>query len=685
MIQDDSGDGVSAITVSAITVVLDDLSVLFDQNLGGPQQPHADGSFKFNYSADLFAVPGGSPARQLRLQIRIGRHVLKEVQRDDVTGDVLAFGTIKVTSKSLGWLATTKVGSDPAVADTGEPQRLTSGNAIEWLCDNVDAWGRVADLLSDAATSKTSVDLMQLTVDVEPFLDGAPVAEQPPNVVLAFSKPLSDTKQIVDGDQRIERMILAASQAGSIVRIQIPVIAPGPIFFAAAFVIVAGLTALLMLVIGPIALFLGLAGLGALNKFLPFSKDDVDRLTTWFADAGATNVRVRAFHNRVLSWTHGKIIINGTKQAVLLGSPFEQCYFDSQDHFLDNPSRGGSAGKGPIHDMSVAVRGPALAYLREVFDVHWNVADPHDPLDAAPSQPKELTQADLQNTPGQEYLCSVQVVRTINSDTIPSEPPGEQGVLEAYLRAIHFAEHFIYIENQYFTDDAIVDALIDALKARPSLQLILLLNIVPDVPLYPGWQRAALRRIAEVADRSRLGVFSTWSHAAPDATHPKPRLRNNYLHTKSAIIDNRWATVGSANLDGTSLDRFQLEPIVDNRDSETNCVVFAEPSDTETRAAIDALRVQLWREHLGTLPPTATLDATDTPLQLWRDQAEAKRKTLNNNPNAPSDTHILEWRPDFQISEPARIHLGTVGVLVAPFDVVEEAPSYDFLAGGWKK
>jgi hypothetical protein len=40
------------------------------------------------------------------------------------------------------------------------------------------------------------------------------------------------------------------------------------------------------------------------------------------------------------------------------------------------------------------------------------------------------------------------------------------------------------MENQYFTDDTLVDALCDAIKARPQLEVILLNNINPDLPFY---------------------------------------------------------------------------------------------------------------------------------------------------------------------------------------------------------
>lgn len=696
-IQDESGQG-----VSGVTIILDDLSVLFDQNLASAAAG-ATGGFNLSYDDDNFADPEHKTGRLLRLRIRIGRHVIKEIRQRDVFVDSLSLGTIKVTKAALGWLATTTLGTNAASADTGAPQRVTSGNAVEWLCDNVDAWGRVVDLMNDATSSKTNIDLMQLGIDIEPFKLGSPAHDQAPNIVLSFTPPLTDGDKIVDGDQRIERMILAASQANSIVRLQFSEPTPnwkllavselafvglGALLFLGVFVLLlatAGLAAIVLGVFGGIVG--GLLGAGTLGTKLPLFKGDVDRLASWFFDAGASKlqVRVRALQTNLESVTHAKIVINETSRAIVLGSPFVQSYFDSQAHELDNPMRGGDASKGPIHDMSVSVRGPAIGHLREMFNMHWNTADPSDPLELAPDKLAGVTPAVLGTTPGhEEHLCSVQVVRSINPDTLASQAAGETGVLEAYLRAIHFAEKFIYIENQYFTDDTIVDALIDALKAKAGLQLILLLNTVPDIPLYPGWQRPLLKRIAAVADKSRFGVFTSWSHAAPGKQHPKPRLRCNYLHTKSAIIDNRWATIGSANLDGASLDSFQISPVL-NRNSEANCVFYAEDGDTSTATAIDVLRRRVWGEHLGISPPESTdLDLTATPVALWRQKAVSKRDTLNQTPNEVLPIHILEWPPDFLVSEPAKAHLGTAGVVPLPFEVLEDGPSYDFVNGKFK-
>ncbi len=100
-IQDESGQG-----VSGVTIILDDLSVLFDRNLASAAVG-ATGGFNLSYDDDNFADPEHKTGRLLRLRIRIGRHVIKEIQQRDVFVDSLSLGTIKVTKAALGWLATT--------------------------------------------------------------------------------------------------------------------------------------------------------------------------------------------------------------------------------------------------------------------------------------------------------------------------------------------------------------------------------------------------------------------------------------------------------------------------------------------------------------------------------------------------------------------------------------------------
>jgi len=637
--------------IKGLGIFLEDVTQVHDGRfLNKPILTDELGKFSIEY-AEYQANPEkpGQQLRSLRLTVRLGQLVLMEVPRDDdPSEDPINFGDLVLRrGETTSWLAT---------LGNGTPSRATEGNVIRWLADNVDAWGHAAQVIRNATTQNTSADLrhldvMQLQIDVDFNRD--PKREQP-LIVLDFDPKdkLSDQDQVLHlqpTDGRIERLFLNASKGGVDVRIQIPRMSidlTSPIFLGIAGALVAG--ALLFSWLYAIILVAAAALVFAFLKFLVqtelfhklFNEPD---LVQWFQQAGpdASRVRVRELKLRSFFVTHAKMIIDRGREAVLLGSPFEQVYFDSLQHDIVNPKRGRKAVKGPIHEVSVAVRGPAVGDLQEMFNLHWNMADPKDPIQQETAPPAQ--------TPGDgEFAASVQVVRTLDRQ-FSEATKGEKGILEAYLRAIFFAERFIYLENQYFNQDDITNALVLALAAKKELVVILLLNVSPDMNLYPRWQKQAIDKIVkslggkEAADK-RFGVFTSWSHTKADAANPKPRLVDNYLHTKSAIIDNRWATVGSANLDGASLDYVQYAhgAIGDLRNSEANLVVLEEPN--VQNSAVDALRCRLWAEHLG-FPDPNSAGLADAPgkawLDVWSQKANEKLAGLQSNLDTVSPIHVL--------------------------------------------
>ena len=286
------------------------------------------------------------------------------------------------------------------------------------------------------------------------------------------------------------------------------------------------------------------------------------------------------------------------------------------------------------------------------------------------------------------------------------------GILEAYQRAIENASEFIYFENQYFTNEKIAQALVDALKdpSRPNLQVILMVNVIPDLPFYPTWQTNLFERIRRDAGAgaSRFGVFTAWSHAAPSTQHKhtKPIIMPNYLHTKTAVVDGTWATIGSANLDGASLDQFQILRVLqfgNYRNDELNFLIFNGIEGCPATDAVDQLRRQLWGEHLGMDPSDARLDATALTsshgwLKLWTDQATAKLQGLINNPATidPTKGRVLAYPPGAQSgfallwgwSHPHKNFLqsakiGGKSVDLTQIDLVEQTTAFSFHDGKW--
>ena len=335
--------------------------------------------------------------------------------------------------------------------------------------------------------------------------------------------------------------------------------------------------------------------------------------------------------------------------------------------------------------MFEACRGPP----RGVFNSHWNRAGPTDQLPDPPALPAAVTTAN----PG-EFLTPVQVIRTINGGLLPGPPKGEKGVLaSAYLRAIHFAKRFIYLENQYFTNEAITQALIAALKANEEeLQLILVVPVEPDIPRYPHWQRGLIQRIAKsLGDaESRFGAFTLWSHAAPDAAHAKARGSARTTRTRSRRSST---TTGprSARRTRRRVARLLPAPLLlaaaelhlpgrgelQHRD-ESRRLRAASPRGG---SAVDALRRRLWAEHLGFVnpngrrrrtPPSLGLAAARRLGRTLKERAEVKRKGLEIDPNTVSAVRVPLAARSWRVN-PER-HLKALKVPVSSYDLVRKGP-----------
>ena len=116
-----------------------------------------------------------------------------------------------------------------------------------------------------------------------------------------------------------------------------------------------------------------------------------------------------------------------------------------------------------------------------------------------------------------------------------------------------------------------------------------------------------------------------------------------YVHAKIGIVDDRWLTLGSANLNEHSLFN----------DTEVNLVCCDPTLVSETR-------LRLWAEHLERPRRVVSGDATKVIDELWRPIAEGQRRRVETG--APR-THRLTQLP--HLSRRTRRLLGPVqGLLV---------------------
>jgi phosphatidylserine/phosphatidylglycerophosphate/cardiolipin synthase-like enzyme len=202
-------------------------------------------------------------------------------------------------------------------------------------------------------------------------------------------------------------------------------------------------------------------------------------------------------------------------------------------------------------------------------------------------------------TPPASGEVELQVVRTVPERIYTSVPRGDFRVVESYLRALHAAEHLIYLESQFLWSPEIASVLADKLRRPPSdrFRLIVLLPAKPN-----NGEEDTRGILAElIGADAGAGRFLACTLLARRGELADPV----YVHAKIGIVDDNWLTLGSANLNEHSLFN----------DTEMNVVTHDPGLARETR-------LRLWAEHLERPEADVAADPTEVIDTLWRPLAE---------------------------------------------------------------
>jgi phosphatidylserine/phosphatidylglycerophosphate/cardiolipin synthase-like enzyme len=228
--------------------------------------------------------------------------------------------------------------------------------------------------------------------------------------------------------------------------------------------------------------------------------------------------------------------------------------FDTSDH----PAR----RRLGWHDVGTRLRGPAVMDVHDHFALRW----------------RELTGERLERpaTPPPAGDHTVQVVRTISDGMYEAVPSGEFRILESYVRAIRSAQRYIYVENQFLWAPEIVALLADKLR-RPPCDEFRILVLLPARANNGHDDTMGQLGVLAGADDDAGRLLATTIRSLTGR-----RDDRLYVHAKVGIVDDRWLTVGSANLNAHSL----------LNDTEMNVV-------TDDPALARDTRLRLWSEHLG--------------------------------------------------------------------------------------
>ncbi|KAF6141252.1 hypothetical protein GIB67_024336 [Kingdonia uniflora] len=234
---------------------------------------------------------------------------------------------------------------------------------------------------------------------------------------------------------------------------------------------------------------------------------------------------------------------------------------------------------------------------------------------------------------GPRTPCRCQVIRSVGQWSAGTGRT-EDSIHNAYCSLIEKAEHFIYIENQFFIsglsgDETIRNRVSEALYRRimRAFKEQKIFRVIIVIPLLPGFQgglddggAASVRAILHWQYRTICRGQNSILHNLNDLVGPRTHdyisfygLRaygqlfeggpvatsQVYVHSKVMIVDDRTVLIGSANINDRSL--------LGSRDSEIGVLI----EDKELVASSMngkpwkagkfsfSLRLSLWSEHLG--------------------------------------------------------------------------------------
>ncbi|HEV7388449.1 MAG TPA: phospholipase D-like domain-containing protein [Gemmatimonadaceae bacterium] len=356
---------------------------------------------------------------------------------------------------------------------------------------------------------------------------------------------------------------------------------------------------------------------------------------------------------------HAKIVVIDQQRAFLLGSPFVNGYWDTASHApLDERRPHRELGGRPVHDVSLALQGQVVGEIAATFVSLWNGAEHRDNREDLPTtQPPSRRSSAAR---------SIEVVTTEPRSSRKKLQPGSVGTLNALLDAIRNARSLIYIEHQYLSSRPIVAALREVLEIQPALEIILVLNQNPDVTAYRVWQN---ERLAEsgLLGHPRVGAFALWT--SQKTAGPSTRISQVFVHSKVVTIDDVWALVGSANLDGASLDsygddfkgRLARRVFRDVRNFDVSVVVRATTA-APANDPVAQLRERLWSEHLRLDPSAISRAQTGKTVSLWNTIAARNAANLVDRGSGATDGSFI--LPYSTMATP-RAQLTDVGVVDA--------------------
>ncbi|KAL1509537.1 hypothetical protein ABEB36_004252 [Hypothenemus hampei] len=357
----------------------------------------------------------------------------------------------------------------------------------------------------------------------------------------------------------------------------------------------------------------------------------------------------------------GKDYVNFiVKDFTNLDSPF--------DDFIDRST----TPRMPWHDVGLCVHGEAARDVARHFIQRWNATK----LEKAKNNtlypylvPKSYNDFKAMPIyfPNSTHKVTCQVLRSLStwSGGYLDSDYVEQSIHEAYIDSITRAQHYIYIENQFFITlpyhnpntknqigEALFKRIIRAHKEKAKFRVYVVMPLLPGFEGEVGgptgtslhaithWNYASissgrdaiLTRIKDAGIEDPSEYISFYGLRNHSRLNSEPITELIYVHSKLMIVDDKTVICGSANINDRSL--------IGKRDSEIAVIIQDELFDDGIMDGnpypcgkfAGSLRKHLFKEHLGLLndkSDTLEFDVADPISDYFYREGWYKTASLN--------------------------------------------------------
>ncbi|XP_053966812.1 phospholipase D2 isoform X2 [Anastrepha ludens] len=319
----------------------------------------------------------------------------------------------------------------------------------------------------------------------------------------------------------------------------------------------------------------------------------------------------------------------------------------------------------PWHDVGICMIGPSARDVARHFIQRWNAVKLEKMRDNANFpylMPKSYHNIRL--NPNivlkRQNRVTCQLLRSASSWSCGfiEQDLVEQSIHDAYIQTITKAQHYIYIENQFFITmqlgatgaygnvrnqigETLFKRIVRAHKERKTFRVFVIIPLLPgfegDVGGSTGnavraithWNYASISRgrSAILTRLKEVGISDPGEYISFHSLRTNSQLNNVpiteliYVHSKLLIADDRVVICGSANINDRSM--------IGKRDSEIAAIISDEEFEDgrmngkkyPSGVFAGRLRKFLFKEHLGLLDPDADgmpIDVTDPVIdQFW--------------------------------------------------------------------